>query len=106
VIDEIVCLNPQDRTKGGKRELDRLHPLLQRIQRWEKVRDARGLKGEAIGKAVYRTVPLSGSKYVTSMLRAAVTRAASSPRRLGRKVKDAIRSLRRRDSSPRAPRPV
>ena len=39
IVDEISCINPHDRVKGGQREIDRLCPLSERINAWEKIKN-------------------------------------------------------------------
>lgn len=49
VVDEIVCVNPHDRTKGRVREIDRLQPTPERIKIWEELKSKHGIKGKEQG---------------------------------------------------------
>ena len=53
VIDEIVCLNPHDRTKGRVREINRLQPDEVRKRKWEEMKHRYGIKGEDGGTREY-----------------------------------------------------
>jgi hypothetical protein len=43
IVDEVSCINPHDRTKGGTREIDRLGTHSERKQAWERVKARYGL---------------------------------------------------------------
>jgi hypothetical protein len=43
IVDEITCINPSDRTKGGRREIDRLHSHEERKEVWERIKARYGL---------------------------------------------------------------
>lgn len=43
VVDEVRCINPYDRTKGGAREIDRLQSHEQRKAVWERMKARHGL---------------------------------------------------------------
>jgi hypothetical protein len=43
IVDEISCINPYDRTKGGTREIDRLATHNERKEAWERVKARHGL---------------------------------------------------------------
>jgi hypothetical protein len=49
VIDDIVCINPHERTKSGVREIDRLQPMLTRQAVWAEVKKKYGIRGEEQG---------------------------------------------------------
>jgi hypothetical protein len=53
VIDEVVCLNPHDRTKGRVREIDRLQPYEVRKRKWGEMKRRYGIKGEEGGTHEY-----------------------------------------------------
>ena len=53
VIDEIVCLNPHDRTKGRVREINRLQPYEVRKRKWAEMKRRLGIKGEDGGTREY-----------------------------------------------------
>lgn len=44
IIDEIACINPHDKTKGGQREIDMLQDTSTRIMNWERIREQRNIK--------------------------------------------------------------
>ena len=57
VVDEIVCVNPHDVTKGGgQREIDRLQPAEKRKAAWETVKQKYGIRSEERGQAEYARV--------------------------------------------------
>lgn len=43
VVDELTCINPYDRTKGGRREIDRLRSEAERKEVWERMKVRYGL---------------------------------------------------------------
>jgi hypothetical protein len=43
VVDEVTCINPYDRTKGGVREIDTLQSHEKRKEAWERMRALHGL---------------------------------------------------------------
>jgi hypothetical protein len=43
IVDEVTCVNPHDRSKGGAREIDRLESKTDREAVWERVRQRHGL---------------------------------------------------------------
>jgi hypothetical protein len=49
VIDEIICVNPHERTKTGVREIDRLQPMVKRQAIWTEVKKKYGIRGEEQG---------------------------------------------------------
>jgi hypothetical protein len=44
VVDEITCINPYDRNKGGPREIDRFRSEIERKQVWERVKARHGIR--------------------------------------------------------------
>jgi hypothetical protein len=59
IIDEIPCMNPHDRSKGGKREIDQLQSKAQRQQVWERMKARYGLDEQQRQQLEYRRVPRS-----------------------------------------------
>lgn len=58
ICDEIICLNPHDRTKaGGRREIDKLQKAADRQSTWERVRAERGVTIDASPQVVFSAVP-------------------------------------------------
>lgn len=43
IVDEVTCVNPQDRLKGGVREIDRLQSKVDRQVVWERLRTRHGI---------------------------------------------------------------
>ena len=43
VVDEVTCVNPFDRSKGGIREIDRLQPKVERQRVWGRIKTRYGL---------------------------------------------------------------
>ena len=43
IVDEIPCVNPHDRSKGGQREIDRLRSDAERKEAWERMKARHGL---------------------------------------------------------------
>ena len=43
IADEVSCVNPHDRTKGGRREIDRVSSHAERKAAWERIKLAHGL---------------------------------------------------------------
>ena len=43
VVDELTCINPYDRAKGGRREIDRLRSEAERKEVWERMKVRYGL---------------------------------------------------------------
>jgi hypothetical protein len=43
IVDEVACVNPYDRAKGGTREIDRLHSHEERKEVWERIKARYGL---------------------------------------------------------------
>ena len=39
IVDDIFCVNPHDRDKGGQREIDLLQPEAERIKSWERIKN-------------------------------------------------------------------
>ncbi len=56
VIDEVVCVNPYDLSKGGHREIDRLQPFQERVAAWKAVKCTHGIHSEERGQTEYARV--------------------------------------------------
>ncbi len=59
VIDEITCVNPYDRAKGGRREIDRLQSHEDRKAVWEKMKARHGLDEQGRVHVEFGRVPQS-----------------------------------------------
>jgi hypothetical protein len=56
VVDEITCVNPFDRTKGHRREIDVLQPISERLAIWQQTKTKYGIPGEAQGTVEYARI--------------------------------------------------
>jgi hypothetical protein len=56
VIDAISCINPDEASKGGVREIDTLQSLTERKQTWERIKRAYNIQSEAIGFQQYDAI--------------------------------------------------
>src|SRR5262249_18213917 len=63
VVDEVSCINPNDRSKGGTREIDRLWSHAQRKAVWERIKVQYDLDEQGRVQEEYRRVekPLLGA---------------------------------------------
>ena len=93
VVDEVPCVNPFDRTKGGMREIDRLEPKAERVRVWDQVK-----KRNELGQYVHKEfgcVERSKLGSIAGMLRYAVDwtlfRARTTAVRFARAVAPALR---------------
>lgn len=59
IVDAITCINPYDRTKGGRREIDRLQSKPQRQEVWERIKTLHGLDEQGRKQIEYRRIPRS-----------------------------------------------
>ncbi|MGH8140716.1 MAG: hypothetical protein ACREVV_21305 [Steroidobacteraceae bacterium] len=59
IVDEITCINPFDRSKGGGREIDRLQSKSERQEVWERIKALHGLDEQARQQIEYRRIPRS-----------------------------------------------
>ena len=57
VVDEVVCLNPHDRTKGRIREIDRLQSTADRRKVWEEIKRKHAIRGKEQGFREFGSVP-------------------------------------------------
>lgn len=44
VVDEVTCINPLDRAKGGQREIDLLESQAARKKNWERIQEEHGIE--------------------------------------------------------------
>jgi len=49
IVDEISCINPVDRTKGGQREIDLLQSTPERVKNWKRIREQYNIRSHASG---------------------------------------------------------
>jgi hypothetical protein len=57
VVDAETCVNPHDLIKDGRREIDRLQPLADRVAAWEETKRRYGIRSEARGQTEFGVVP-------------------------------------------------
>lgn len=67
VVDEISCINPHDRTKGGQREIDLLQITSERIKNWEKIKEQHNIQEQEHIEFDALKRPLSLSKIIDGM---------------------------------------
>lgn len=92
VIDELPCINPKDRTKGGQREIDRLRSTALRIADWERIRLRYNIQSEQRGQKEYDRVP---KPVVPRILGQCLQRTEDLLFPVGRVILRALRYLRR-----------
>jgi hypothetical protein len=49
IIDEVICINPHDSTKGGQREIDLIETKRERMARWKEFKTRYQIRTEAGG---------------------------------------------------------
>lgn len=85
ICDEIVCLNPHDRSKiGGRREIDRLQTSEDRRKAWERVRAERGITIDLEPQVVFSAVPKA---FPAKLWNVAVWKTASLTMRMLRRLR-------------------
>jgi hypothetical protein len=99
VVDEIVCVNPHDVTKGGQREIDRLQPTEERIASWKAVKQKYAIRSEERGQLEYARVHrrLFGVLWGLALMYAEpfALRALAKARRVSRKLRAMARRVSR-----------
>jgi hypothetical protein len=62
IVDEVPVVNPHDRTKGGRREIDRAAPVQDRLDAWDRIRRRIGIVDARPAQREYGHVarPLAG----------------------------------------------
>lgn len=69
VVDEVTCINPFDRTKGGVREIDRLQPLQMRKEVWERLKTFHEIDGQGRNHREFRRINKSPPAAAAALLR-------------------------------------
>jgi hypothetical protein len=69
IVDEISCINPHDRYKGGVREIDRLQSTKLRIEAWNLVRMRNGWSSERANHREYGGVRNSAGASAAGLLK-------------------------------------
>ncbi len=90
VVDEVSCLNPTDKGKGGRREIDRVQPRLQRMAVWEEIKRQHRLTIENHGQIEYSRVSKPPVAALRSTILASPELAYYGARRLARRVLRAV----------------
>jgi hypothetical protein len=68
IVDEIACVNPRDRAKGG-REIDRLQGESERRRAWRSIKAAHGITADAAGQIEYGRVAKPLRERIPSVVR-------------------------------------
>ena len=87
IVDEIVCLNPHDESKGGRREIDRLITDADRRAVWAELREQLGSSVEGLGCTVYERSRLRGPEYCASVARISLWRLLALVGRVRRRAR-------------------
>ncbi|MCI0590963.1 MAG: hypothetical protein L0Y67_05080 [Gammaproteobacteria bacterium] len=96
VIDEIVCVNPLDDTKGGHREIDRLQSMAKRMAVWKEVKERHGIASEESGQVEYERVAKTPLGALVGVILLLPEWVRYMIRRLGRRIVRSINSKFRR----------
>ncbi len=84
VVDEVACVNPHDREKGGTREIDRLLSHEERKAGWERLKVRHGLDERGREHKEYGTVRKSALAAAAGLVRYFPEWAHFNSKRLGR----------------------
>ena len=92
IIDKISCVNPTDRMKGGRREIDSLQETPERIKNWEKIKEQYNIRSEAWGTMEFDSIksPLD----LSNIIRAITILSIQVICKWGRKIKNLSFSLK------------
>jgi hypothetical protein len=77
ITDAVICVNPDDRAKGGEREIDKLQSKSERIAAWEAIKVRYNIESEARGITEYGAVPRSALGTVAGVARWALLSGAA-----------------------------
>jgi hypothetical protein len=69
IVDEVACVNPYDRSKGGIREIDRLQSALQRKGVWNRMKALHGLDEMGRRQVEFRRIERSMLGALASLIR-------------------------------------
>jgi hypothetical protein len=69
IVDEVTCINPYDRDKGGVREIDTLQSHEKRKQVWERMKALHGLDEQGRRHVEFGRIPQSPVGAAASLLR-------------------------------------
>jgi hypothetical protein len=86
VVDEVTCINPYDRTKGGVREIDTLQSHERRKQVWEQMKARHGLDEMGRQYREFRRINQSSLGAAAGLLRNFPDWAYFNAKRLARRL--------------------
>ncbi|MHC4521497.1 MAG: hypothetical protein ACYTAS_23130, partial [Planctomycetota bacterium] len=81
IVDVVTCVNPDDRAKGGRREIERLQSRADRIATWERIKAKYNIQSEARGITEYGALPRSAAGIAAGVVRWALFSGAAKLRR-------------------------
>jgi hypothetical protein len=91
IVDEITCVNPHDRSKGGAREIDRISSKSEREAVWERVKQRHGLDEGGRRQEEYGRVDRSALAAMTGLIADSADRAYVRGRGLAGRLVRTIR---------------
>jgi hypothetical protein len=86
VVDEVTCINPYDRTKGGVREIDTLQSHEKRKEVWERMKALHGLDEQGRQHHEFRRIRQSSLGTAAALLRNFPDWAYFNAKRLARQL--------------------
>jgi hypothetical protein len=86
IVDEVTCINPYDRTKGGVREIDTLQSHEKRKEVWERIKARHGLDELGRQYREFRRINQSSLGAAASLLRNFPDWAYFNAKRLARRL--------------------
>jgi hypothetical protein len=86
IVDEITCVNPHDRTKGGVREIDRLQSHAERKEVWARIRALHGVHEQGRLQREFRRINKSLLGAAASLLGYVPDWACLNARELARRL--------------------
>jgi hypothetical protein len=86
VVDEVTCINPYDRSKGGVREIDTLQSHEKRKEVWERMKALHGLSEQGRQHREFGRINQSPLGAAASVLRLFPDWAHSKAKRLARRL--------------------
>jgi hypothetical protein len=69
IVDEIACVNPRDRAKGGRREIDRLQAEPERRRAWQAIKATHGITADAAEQVEFGRVAKPLRERIPSVVR-------------------------------------
>jgi len=86
IVDEVTCINPYDRTKGGRREIDTLQSHEKRKEVWEKLKARHGLDEQGRKQVEFGRIRQSPLGAAASVLHHLPDWACFNAKRLARQL--------------------